>query len=199
MTSPLATLDANQFFISVIENYSPIFTSFVFPDQYLKPKGYSEKWPIFLETSIPSSVPKHYIAHGNKRIKRLVPHSSSAFPPEWCGRFSAGMVRTLLSRSAGRAGHSRPAWSACASWGTLCVSSSYKRLSWGPRWNPAPPENRAPLLCLRDTGFSGPAPQGLLWVTRSSYLVGSLSPGGTGRPVWCGLGRHLRPTQGDGV
>lgn len=90
MTSPLATLDANQFFISVIENYSPIFTSFVFPDQYLKPKGYSEKWPIFLETSIPSSVPKHYIAHGNKRIKRLVPHSSSAFPPEWCGRSSRG-------------------------------------------------------------------------------------------------------------
>lgn len=50
MTSPLAILDANQFFISVIENYSPIFTLFVFPDQYLKPKGYSEKWPtIFLE------------------------------------------------------------------------------------------------------------------------------------------------------
>lgn len=45
MTSPIALLDANQFFISVIENHSRIFTAFVFPDQYLKPKGYSGKRP----------------------------------------------------------------------------------------------------------------------------------------------------------
>lgn len=99
MTSPLAILDANQFFISVIENYSPIFTSFVFPDQYLKPKGYSEKWPtIFFRNSIPSNVPKHYIAYGNKRIKCLMPYFLFTFHCKWCRNSLRGLLRQTALR-----------------------------------------------------------------------------------------------------
>ena len=36
------------------------------------------------------------------------------------------------------------------------------RLSWGPLWNPALPENGAPLPRLKDAGFGGMAPWGLL-------------------------------------
>lgn len=70
------TFRCRSVFISLIEifNESHIFTSFVFPDQYLKPKESSEKWPTsFLEPASQAAC-LHDITFG-KRVKCLMPYS----------------------------------------------------------------------------------------------------------------------------
>lgn len=195
MTSPLAILDANQFFISVIENYSPIFTSFVFPDQYLKPKGYSEKWPtIFFRNSIPSSVPQHYIAYGNKRVKRPMPYFLFTFHCEWCRRSLRGLPRRSTGGLARRARAARGLRCLGPFGGELALQEA---VSCAPLWNPAP-EHGAPLS--QDAG-----PRGLLMDGALALPGGELcrrhqglALGGTRCPVQFGL-VGVCPSQGNSV
>lgn len=202
MTSPLAILDANQFFISVIEKYPPIFTSFVFPDQYLKPKGYSEKWPtLFFRTSIPNDVPKHYIAYGNKRIKCLMPYFLFTLHFKWCGNSSRGLL--------GRPG-TKGQWSQQCTWGghavllasarrlrdPFCCGRLFQDSLIRPLWHLAPPEDRAPPACLKDVDLRGTGPRGLPMDGRAFVLPGgelcrrhqSLAPGWHVLPLQLGFG-----------
>lgn len=113
----------------------------------------------FFRTSIPSSVPKHYIAYGNKK-------KNQTFNALFLIYFSiVNGVEILCEASRGRRSPQGQRGQRCAlgrmvgclpwpwraSSGTLSVvSSSQKTLSSRILWNLVPPEDRAPFACLKD-------------------------------------------------
>lgn len=139
----------------------------------------------FFRTSIPSSVPKHYIAYGNKKKNQMF---NALFLIYF---FTVNGVEILCEAYQGRpvkdsrdCGVPWDGQQGCLTWplhassGTLSVvSSSQKRLSSCILlWNLAPPEDRAPFTCLKNADFHGAGPRGPLTDgTLLSCLVKSLA------------------------
>lgn len=169
VTSPLALLDADQFFISLIENYSHIFTSFDFPDQYLKTKGYSEKWPTsFLEPASQAAC-LYDIAYGKKRVKCPMPYSLLASHCRQC-RDCLRWPRQVWSP--GSVGSRRPwGWWWGAQW-PVCVPTQDPSVTaplgeTALLWNLVPPEDRAPSVRLRDGWPVWPRTSHCWWIACS--------------------------------